>query len=211
MAETQDLTRVKLGSVAMPVRLSYLHAFTPQKKKDDAGNVVMDEDTGKPVMMYSAQIRIDKRDQAAKAAIDKAVASAKSDFFGKKVPPDSLLKLPLRDGDAEADSKDDESLQGFWFFNCSSKRKPEVVGPRRDASTGKFPRLEESDIKSGDWAIVTVNFYGFSSKSKGVAAGLGNIQFIREGEALGNARSAENDFDDEDGAEDPTGPQDSVL
>lgn len=207
---TQDPCRVKIGSVALPVRLSFLHAHTPTKKKDDNGNVVIDEDTGRPVLLYSAQIRVDKRDKAAKAAIDAAVQTAKADFFGKKVPPDSMLKLPLRDGDAEADSKEDESLRGFWFFNCSSKRKPEVVGPRRDPETQKFPRVDESDIKSGDWAIVTVNFYGFSAKSKGVAVGLGNIQFIREGEALGNARSAESDFDDEDG-DDPTGPQESVL
>ena len=41
-----------------------------------------------------------------------------------------------------------------------------------------------------------MNFYGFSTNgNKGIAAGLGNIQKLRDGESLGGRTNAEDDFD----------------
>lgn len=41
-----------------------------------------------------------------------------------------------------------------------------------------------------------MNFYGFNNNgNRGIAAGLGNIQKLRDGESLGGRSSADEDFD----------------
>jgi hypothetical protein len=50
-------------------------------------------------------------------------------------------------------------------------------------------------VYSGCYARVSLRFYAYNSNgSKGVAAGLGNIQKLADGEPLGGKRSAEADF-----------------
>lgn len=210
MSKKVNPVKVTLGSVANPVRFSYLNAFKAVPQRDDKGNFVTDEE-GNKVKFYNVQVRFPKTDTAGKAAVDAAVQSALEEFFGdkKKIPPANLLQLPLRDGDAEADSKEDETLRGCWFFNCKSKNKPDVVGPKKDEGTGKFVRLDEDEIKSGDYGRITVGFYGFNQKSKGVAVSMGNIQKLKTGDALGSKKSAEEDFDEEDVEDDST--SDNVL
>lgn len=194
MATPAPETKVTLGSREFPVRFSYLHAHTPQPEKDDDGAVKVD-DQGNPILKYSAQIIIDKRDKGAKAAIDKAVKAALLEEFGSKQP--ATPKLPLRDGDLEWEEKEAPHLKGCWFFNCSSKQKPDVVGTTRDIEN-KLERLGEDEIKSGDYGRVTIRFFGFTGKQKGVAAGLNNIQKLKDGESLGGKASAEEDFGDFD-------------
>lgn len=201
MADTKKSeTRVILGKGQFPVRFSFLHAHVPQPKTDDNGNKVIDEDTGEVVKMYSTQVLIDKRDTEGKAACDAAIAAVIAEYFKGKKPAN--LKLPLRDGDEEWEEKG-EAVKGHWFFNCSSRNKPNVVGTKKDELTGKLIPLGPDEIKSGDYGRITVNFYGFDVKNKGVAAGLGNIQKTKDGEALGSTRSADDDFGDiSDGFED---------
>ena len=59
-------------------------------------------------------------------------------------------------------------------------------------------------VYSGCYCNVSVNFYPFNANgNKGVAAGLSNIQFIRDGERLSGRASAASEFeamDDEDEA-----------
>ena len=191
--------KLTLGSKDAPVRFSYLHAHTPQEKKDDAGNVVIGKD-GKPVVQYSVQIRVPKKTKGGAenpdvARIKEKQKAAALDFFKGKLPPS--LKMPLRDGDEEAEFKEDDTLKGCYFFNCSSLKKPDVAGTERDID-GKLVRLSEDEIKSGDYGRVTVRFYGFNQKSRGVAVGLGNIQKLEDGEPLGSSSSADQDFADFD-------------
>lgn len=190
MAEKID-SRIRLGSEEFPVRFSYLTAFEPKEVERT------DEETGKVTTekMYSVQIIIDKKDTATKARFDELVQKVGTAYFNGKIP--ALAKLPLRDGDEEADEKGD-SVKGCWFFNCSSKQKPNVVGTAKNDLTGKLEPLGPDEIKSGDYGRVTVNLYGFKGKQKGVAVGLGNIQKLKDGEPLGNARSADDDFGDLD-------------
>jgi hypothetical protein len=64
------------------------------------------------------------------------------------------------------------------------------------------PILDKSEVYSGCYGRVSINFYAFNSNgNKGIAAGLGNIQKVKDGELLGNRTSAASDFgsdDDED-------------
>ena len=58
------------------------------------------------------------------------------------------------------------------------------------------PILDQSEVYSGCYGRISVNFYGFNSNgNRGIAAGLGNIQKLRDGESLGGRTSAEDDFD----------------
>ena len=57
------------------------------------------------------------------------------------------------------------------------------------------PITDESQVYSGCYGRVSVNFYAFNTNgNRGVAAGLGNIQKLRDGEALGGGVSAVADF-----------------
>ena len=57
------------------------------------------------------------------------------------------------------------------------------------------PILDRSEVYSGCYARVSLNFYVFNSNgNKGVACGLGNIQKIRDGEMLGGRTNATDDF-----------------
>ena len=103
-----------------------------------------------------------------------------------KIPPN--LKLPLRDGDI--DRPDDENYEDCYFLNASSKDAPQVVDRKVN------PVLDPMMVYSGCYCNVSVNFYAFNANgNRGVAAGLGNIQFVRDGERLSGKASADADFD----------------
>ena len=114
-------------------------------------------------------------------------------WFGGKKPNKAAIKLPLRDGDVE---RDDEAYKGHWFINANSNTAPQIV----DRAVN--PILDKSEVYSGCYARVSLNFYAFNSNgNKGIACGLGNIQKVRDGEPLGGRTNAADDFatlDDED-------------
>lgn len=113
---------------------------------------------------------------------------------GKSVPALSVLKTPLRDGDAER--PDDEAYKNAYFVNANATSAPGIV----DADLN--PILNRSEVYSGVYGRASITFYAFnSSGNKGIACGLNNLQKIRDGEPLGGKASAESDFasdDDED-------------
>lgn len=141
---------------------------------------------------FSVSIIIPKSDKKTVTAIQKAIEEAKKEGiskFGGKVPAN--LKTPLRDGDI--DRPDDPSYENSYFINANSKNAPQIV----DAKVQ--PILDRSEVYSGCYGKVSVNFYPFSiNGSKGIAAGLGNIQKLSNGEPLGGKNRAEDDFEIED-------------
>ena len=146
---------------------------------------------------YSVSCLIPKEDKATLMKIHKAIEAAKeaakSKKWGGRIPPN--LKLPLRDGDI--DRPDDENYAGHMFFNAASKDAPQIVDRKVQ------PILDPMECGSGDYCNVSVNFYGFAaSGNKGVAAGLGNIQKVRDGERLAGKASAASDFEALDGEDD---------
>lgn len=72
-------------------------------------------------------------------------------------PTSSAIKLPLRDGDIE---RDDEVYKGHYFLNASSKEAPQIVDRRVQ------PILDQSEVYSGCYARVSLNFYAFSSNGR---------------------------------------------
>ena len=138
---------------------------------------------------YSVSLIIPKTDTKTITAINAAVDAAIKEGvakFGGKVPPKGALKLPLRDGDAE---RDDEAYKGAYFVNANSTTAPQIV------DKAVQPILDRSEVYSGCYARVSINFYAFNTNgNKGIACGLGNIQKVRDGEPLSGRTSAADDF-----------------
>lgn len=66
-------------------------------------------------------------------------------------------------------------------------------------SVSTFFILDQSEVYSGCYGKISVTFYGYNSNgNRGIAAGLGNIQKLRDGESLGGRTSAADDFQTED-------------
>lgn len=169
--------------VVIPCRISFANIWEPKSINGS------DE-------KYSVSCLIPKSDQKTLAKIQKAIEAAKEDAKGKKwggkIPPN--LKLPLRDGDI--DRPDDETYAGHMFLNATSKDAPGIVDRKVQ------PILDPMECGSGDYCNVSVNFYGFNANgNRGVAAGLGNIQKVRDGERLAGKASAASDFDEIEGDE----------
>jgi hypothetical protein len=161
------------------VRFSYVHIFQPHAV--DANQEAK----------FSMVILIPKSDKKTlrkiKAAIDEAKELGKPKWGGK-IP--AALKLPLRDGDEERPDQD-EYANGY-FINCISKTKPGIV----DRNTQEI--LDSSEVYSGCYGRVSVNFYPFAvSGNKGIACGLNNIQKLSDGEFLGGRSKPEDDFSEE--------------
>ena len=148
---------------------------------------------------YSVSLIIPKSDtktvEKIQAAIQAAYEEGQSKLKGngKSVPALSVLKTPLRDGDAER--PDDEAYKDSYFINANSATAPGVVDAARQ------PILDTSEVYSGVYGRASINFYAFNSNgNKGIACGLNNLQKIRDGEPLGGKARAEDDFatDDDD-------------
>ena len=174
MANQKNFSATKM---VIPCRISFANIWEP--KAINGG----DE-------KYSVSCLIPKSDKKTLARIQKAVEAAKEDGktrkWGGKIPPN--LKLPLRDGDI--DRPDDENYEDCYFLNASSKDAPQVVDRKVN------PVLDPMMVYSGCYCNVSVNFYAFNANgNRGVAAGLGNIQFVRDGERLSGKASADADFD----------------
>ena len=59
--------------------------------------------------------------------------------------------------------------------------------------------MDATEVYSGCYGRLTLNFYAYNANgNKGVAAGLGNVQKLEDGEPLGGFTRAEDDFTAED-------------
>ena len=173
MANNSNRTKVITGT---GTRLSYFHGWEPVSINGGAEK-------------YSVSVLIPKTDtetvSAINAAIDAAIEEGVAKFGGKK-PNKAAIKLPLRDGDVE---RDDEAYKGNWFINANSTTAPQIVDRQVK------PILDRSEVYSGCYARVSLNFFAFNSNgNKGIACGLGNIQKVRDGEPLGGKSTAADDF-----------------
>ena len=162
--------------VVIPCRLSFAHIW--EAKSINGGEE-----------KYSVSCIIPKSDKDTLGQIHRAIEAAKEEAKGKKwngrIPAN--LKLPLRDGDI--DRPDDENYAGCMFLNATSREAPQIVDRKVK------PIKEQTECRSGDYANVSVTFFGFYVDGKyGVAAGLGNIQKVRDGEPLGGKTTAADDF-----------------
>jgi hypothetical protein len=181
MSKYVNPTKVITG---VNTRWSYVNAWEPKSINGGAPK-------------YSVSLIIPKSDTKTIEKIQAAIQAAyeegqgKLKGNGKSVPALSVLKTPLRDGDAER--PDDEAYADSYFVNANSGTAPGIVDADRN------PIIDRSEVYSGVYGRASINFYAFNSNgNKGIACGLNNLQKIRDGEPLGGKTRAEDDFATED-------------
>ena len=168
------------------VRFCYANVFEPTAMNDG--------DTPK----YNVCILIPKSDEKTINAVKKAIEAAKQAGKAKiadksgKIP--STLKTPLRDGDEERG--DDPTFEDMFFINANTTRKPTIVD--KDLN----PIMSKEEFYSGCYGRASINFYAYNVSSKGIAAGLNNLQKLEDGEMLTGGSSAEEDFGGENNWDD---------
>lgn len=174
MSNQVNSTKVITGKV----RFCYVNVFEPTAMNEGEA------------LKYNVCILIPKDDEATIAKINAAVNAAKEAGKAKiadkngRIPAN--LKLPLRDGDVER--SDDPAFEGMYFINANSMRKPSIVD--RDLN----PIMSKDEFYSGCYGRASINFYAFNVSSKGIAAGLNNLQKLEDGEMLAGGSTAEEDF-----------------
>lgn len=180
MAKFINPTKVVTGICTF----SYLNCWDP--KAINGGNP-----------KYSVSLIIPKSNtrtvEKIKAAIQAAYEEGQSKLKGngKSVPALSVLKTPLRDGDAER--PDDEAYKDSYFINANSGTAPGIVDADRN------PILERSEMYSGVKGRASINLYAYNvNGNRGIACGLNNLQKISDGTPLGGKSRAEDDFADDD-------------
>ena len=170
----ENSTKVVTGKV----RFCYVNVFEP--------TALNDGDTPK----YNICILIPKSDtktlEAIRNAVEAAKTAGKSKLADKNGKIPSTIKLPLRDGDEER--SDDPAYEGMMFINANSTRKPSIVD--KDLN----PIMSQEEFYSGCYGRASINFYAFNVQSKGIAAGLQNLQKLEDGEMLAGGSTAEEDF-----------------
>lgn len=164
------------------VRLSYVHVFQAyaQKPGQDA--------------KFSTTILIPKSDVSTKQRIDAAIQAAIQTgvpkVFGGTRPPQ--LAIPLHDGDGPRPSDGmpfGDECRGHWVMTASSKQQPAIV------DLGMNPIINQTEIYSGMYARVNINFFAYNNTKKGIGCSLGPIQKLADGEPLGGgAMSPEEAF-----------------
>ena len=164
-------------------RLSYVHVFKPHASVPGAEE------------KYSTTILVPKNDVETKQKIDAAIKAATelgvSEKWGGKMP--NTVFTPIWDGDGVNNSGDPfgPECKGHWVFTASAKTDypPQVVDRYVN------PIMDQSEIYSGCYANVAVNFFPYLFQGKkGIGAGLGNVQKVSDGEPLAGGRTAQQDF-----------------
>lgn len=168
-----EITNVTTGEV----RLSYVHVFRPYAAMQGQEE------------KYSVTVLVPKSDTDTMGRINAAIEAAKqkgiSDKWNGQCPP--LVPTPVYDGDGVRPSDGmpfGPECKGHFVFTASAKidYPPEVVDRMGN------PIINQSEVYSGIYGRVNVTFfpYAFGGK-KGIGCGLGPVQKLRDGEALGGS------------------------
>lgn len=164
------------------VRFDFPHVF--EKDTSDMGGD-----------KYNITILIPKSDKETVRVIQEAIEEAKDQGMSSKWNGSMPRRLwePLRDGDEKAEENKYTEYADCYYIVAKSKDQPGIVD--RD----RMPIYSADEFYAGCYGRVTISFYPYAaSGSNGVAAGLYNIQKLKDGQRLGSSKaSAEDDFADE--------------
>lgn len=168
-----NLANVTTGEV----RFSFCHLFKPYAYQPGQEE------------KYQVTVLVPKTDTATMQRISDAIEAAKqrgiADKWNGQCPP--ILNTPVYDGDGVRPSDGmpfGDECKGHWVFTASAKvdYPPEVVDKMGN------PIINQSEVYSGMYGRVNITFfpYMFGGK-KGIGCGLGPVQKLRDGEALGGS------------------------
>lgn len=165
-------------------RLSYVHLFKPYS------NMPGQE------AKYSVVALLPKTNTKAKAQIDAAIEAAKQmglqNRWNGQAP--AVVATTVHDGDsvkANGEAYGPECA-GHWVINCNANvdHPPKVVDSRLQ------PIMNESEVYSGIYGYVNMNFYPYLfSGKKGIGCGVLAVMKTRDGQPLGgSAQSVDEAF-----------------
>lgn len=167
-----NATTITIGEA----RLSYVHVFEPYAA------------TPGQEPKYSATVLIPKANAAAKRQIDEAIEAAKQaglqNRWNGQAP--AMLATTLHDGDGFKQNGEayGPECKGHWVLNCNANTNhpPKVVNLARQ------PIIDQSEVYSGIYGWVNINFYPYlNAGKKGIGCGLNSIMKTRDGEPLGGS------------------------
>ncbi|WP_342417161.1 DUF2815 family protein [Paenibacillus sp. FSL R10-2782] len=163
------------------VRLSFVNLFTPRANQPGQ----------EP--KYSTTILIPKSDvatmQRINAAIEAATQKGVAGVWAGARP--AQPRTPIHDGDGARPNGEafGPECRGHWVLTASSKQQQAVV------AADMSPIIDQTRVYSGVYGRVNINFFAYSnSGNKGIGAGLGPVQILRDGDPLGGRISAEQAF-----------------
>lgn len=142
---------------------------------------------------YSCTILVPKTDLAQKQAIDSAIEAAIAigrEKYGNAVPLKPKTVIWDGDGYTQSGKEFGPEAKGHWVFTAGLA---EARGPVQVVDLSRNPILNQSEIYSGMYANVLVNFYFYKNESVGVGAGLGPVQKVADGEPLGGVLPSADD------------------
>jgi hypothetical protein len=170
--------------VLTQVRVSHPHLFEPFAYQ------------GQGRAKYSAKFLIAKSEAPLIKKIADAIKAMSAETFkDKRVPPAD--KLCFRDGDTTGRAED----EGYWVLSASDDARPVVVDQKRSPLT-----KEDEVIYPGCVVNARIRLWAQDNQyGKRINANLLGVQFVKDGERLGNGRtrqSAEEMFDTVEGFDD---------
>jgi hypothetical protein len=180
MSET--LNKRIVTNPEFPVRFSYFKGIT--------GKMEYNKKKKAEERIWSTMVLIPKEDTGTIERFKKLINAVAEEKWGTNIPKN--MKISFRDGDKEGKGgvpdgteAGTEPYGGHYFVSVRSDRQPGVVDAQRQ------PIIDPAAIQSGDYGCISLNCFAFENEhGKGVSFGLGNIQFIKKGEALGGAAVA---------------------
>jgi len=198
----KNMSKIDSSIKIKNVRCSYAHFFEPRS--------VGEGDNAKMKFGTALIIPYDHPQAETIKDIADALGEAK---FGQKWATVKRNRPPLRDPwreykkackDAEEEGDDPaeiekpaEYLKGSYVLNVNSDRKPQVVDQKVQ------PIFEEAELYSGCYINISCRGFAYDKDSnRGVAFGMNNVQLVKQGERLGGAPNAEEEFDEIKSAED---------
>lgn len=218
------------------VRLSFLNVFPPQKRYNDAKELVG--------YNYNTNILLDKvKDAEQIQRVKDAMKEARMARWGDNPPKMQPDKLCLREGEPKDPDTDvpEPLYDGYAGCMYVSSNRPvnletyddikkgdkdvpvSVIGPRRGAN-GKFSQLKDNSEfapYSGCYANVIIRIYGYKSDDNPnrINASLEAIQFNGHGERFSSATPIDvddafdevDDFDDMDATSAAASASDDLL
>lgn len=195
----------KVNRVVTPLfRVSFPHVFEAQPSMTPGGKpkfgvmaVFTPADFAKDTDF--AKLEKQRWDEMIRLANEASMAKFKKPLA--QLPPN--FKKPFHRGDEKAEYGFDASQV---YTNITSHMKPGLVG-----ADGKTKIEDATKFYAGCYARASVNAYGFDNQGKGVAFGLNNLMFVKDGERLDNVIDAAVEFGDMGEATDPFATASSVA
>jgi hypothetical protein len=119
--------------------------------------------------------------------LEKVIMAEMTAKFGAKAAlilkaAEAGQKSCLRDGNI----KEGEGFEGNWFVATNSEVRPSVFNRDRSPITE-----DDGIVYSGCYVNCSFDVYAFDNASKGNSAGLRGVQFVRDGDAFGGGKAAD--------------------